>query len=420
MPGTLYLDTARLGRMSPSARNANLDFVRLSAEEPSSLYFENFLRDGKDAWPLHYRQRYPGLNCWQGISELKQSLACTVGSPPDRRLLLANRSAQFTKLAARLLFRLCRNVMTTDMAWPSYRVLLEAEAARTANKVTTLPLRQHVLRESITSDQLVELFTAEYTRQHCDGLFLPAVDNLGVRLPVEEIVSRIEHRNEIRFVAVDGAQAIRHVPRCFHPHRFDLFIAGCHKWLRAYHPMGVAVCGRERSREFIDQTIAAMIDSFEIDDPLLRFTEQLESGRLDAYSETVNITPLFSCRGALEDALQSDLTLTASLRIRSKNADLVCDASVDSGWHPVRPNAEFQTGVLLLQPDRFDTYLVSVDRLRAAFHGYGIVLTAYEEGLVRMSMPDRPFEATEVNQIRHALSRVYLDLRCDVPTASVA
>lgn len=50
--------------MSPSAQRAQLDFVRLAAEEPSSLYFEQFLRDGCTAWPSSYQSRFPGLATW--------------------------------------------------------------------------------------------------------------------------------------------------------------------------------------------------------------------------------------------------------------------------------------------------------------------------------------------------------------------
>ena len=46
MPLRLYLDTARLGRMSPRAQRAQFDFVRLAVEEGCTLYWERFLRHG--------------------------------------------------------------------------------------------------------------------------------------------------------------------------------------------------------------------------------------------------------------------------------------------------------------------------------------------------------------------------------------
>ena len=51
MASTLYLDTARLGRMCPEAQAADHDFARLAGEEGCSLYFEQFLRWGYMALP---------------------------------------------------------------------------------------------------------------------------------------------------------------------------------------------------------------------------------------------------------------------------------------------------------------------------------------------------------------------------------
>ena len=192
MPGTLYLDTARLGQQSPGATNANVDFVRLSAKEPTSLYFERFLRNGNDAWPTTYQQQFPGLNCWKGITELKEAIARMVGVPTNRPVILANRSSQLMSFAARLLFRRCRNVLTSDMCWPPYRTLLEAEAARTSNSSSNISLRQFALEDAASAEALTELVASAYEERQCDGLFLPTVDNLGVRLPVDSIIRSIE------------------------------------------------------------------------------------------------------------------------------------------------------------------------------------------------------------------------------------
>ena len=44
MPSTLYLDAARMGLMTTSARLALQDFVRLAGEISCTLYFDEFLR----------------------------------------------------------------------------------------------------------------------------------------------------------------------------------------------------------------------------------------------------------------------------------------------------------------------------------------------------------------------------------------
>jgi hypothetical protein len=78
----------------------------------------------------------------------------------------------------------------------------------------------------------------------------------------------------------------------------DFTIAGCHKWLRGYFPLGLAFFGQPGTREFIADTAANMLRTAELDDGLLRFCTQLTDANLDGYSETVNLGPLFSCCGA--------------------------------------------------------------------------------------------------------------------------
>ncbi|WP_410972008.1 hypothetical protein, partial [Salmonella sp. SAL4445] len=70
----LYLDTARLGRMSPGAASAHRDFVALAGDEGGGLYFDRFLTEGLAACPTPFATRYPGLAGWQGIAGLKANL----------------------------------------------------------------------------------------------------------------------------------------------------------------------------------------------------------------------------------------------------------------------------------------------------------------------------------------------------------
>ena len=64
MPKRLYLDTARLGLMTPRAQRAQLDFIRLAATEGGSMYFDRFLGRGFLAWPSRLQARYCGLRDW--------------------------------------------------------------------------------------------------------------------------------------------------------------------------------------------------------------------------------------------------------------------------------------------------------------------------------------------------------------------
>ena len=53
----LYLDTARMGAISPAAARAGQAFLSLAGTEGCSPCFEAFLREGIAAWPLPLQQR---------------------------------------------------------------------------------------------------------------------------------------------------------------------------------------------------------------------------------------------------------------------------------------------------------------------------------------------------------------------------
>ena len=141
MPSMLYLDAARMGRMAPTAQLALGEFVRVAGEEGCTLYFERFLRDGFSAWPTNLQLRYSGLRSWAGVAELKTVLAGYAGLASDSLPLLAGRSANLAKLAARLLFRNGGTVLHTDLTWPSYTEILRRTARKAKGRIECLRVR---------------------------------------------------------------------------------------------------------------------------------------------------------------------------------------------------------------------------------------------------------------------------------------
>jgi selenocysteine lyase/cysteine desulfurase len=403
-PTQLYLDTARLGRMSPRARQAHLDFARLAGEEGGSLFVETFLRVGAADWPGETQGRYPGLASWRGVAGLKESLRNLAGSSPGLPVLLANRSALLMKLAARLLYHPCENVLVTDLGWPPYHETLASEAARAGGRLTTVPVRDMALEGRCSEDEIVEAVRGYYLRERCDGLFLTAVSHLGVRLPVERLVRSLEAAAEPHFVVIDGAQEFCHVTADLRHEYCDLYLAGCHKWLQAYHPMGLAFYGRRRSRSMIETVLGHFIGTGELDDPLLRFSTQLEGNCLDARTETVNLACLFSCRGALADALEGACDPSHCLPHRLNSLSAAADVAAASGWRPLLPPPAFRTGILLLQAERERTRAVPAEALRSAFYEQGVAVTAYDGGLVRLSMPSSPWQPGEIDCLGGALA----------------
>lgn len=240
MSELLYFDTARLGRMPPSAKRAQRDFVEFAATEGASPCFDTLLRSGLNE---NAADRFPGLNGWKGIGHFKNCLRSLANGLPDLPVLVASRSALLMKLAGRLLFQRCRNVLISDLGWPGYHDILFRECSRANRMVTVVSLREAITSGRMDADELVSYLADEFGKNRCDGLFLSAVSNLGIHLPAERIVSALQAKNEIWFTVIDGAQDFCHLLANLGDEYCDLYLAGAHKWLGAYHPLGLAFTG---------------------------------------------------------------------------------------------------------------------------------------------------------------------------------
>ncbi len=400
VPTKLYLDTARLGLMSPSAQPLQIDFVRFAGEEGSSLYWDRFLRGGTCDWPTGLKNRFPALDAWHGITHLKNCLKQFAGASPDSQILLASRSAQLMKLAAQFLTRHCQNVLVTDLTWPSYGNILRLRQRESGLALTRVSVRQRVLRDRMGPEELMRLLVSRYVERRCDGLFLPAVDNLGIRLPVSEIVRAIRLQAPVRFVVVDGAQALGHVPLRETLAVCDFLIAGCHKWLCASLPMGLGFFGTRRATERVTETYDEMLATGTLDDPLLCFSAELEGKPASRFGETVNVSPLFSCQGAVNDALRDSDRLTNGNVVQTENAKVLIGLLDSRRWRPVLPHASFRSGIVLIRRKSSCPQALSGDSVRQWLHGRKISATAYDGGLVRLSMPKRRWTDGEMDLLR--------------------
>lgn len=399
MPELLYLDTARLGRMSPGAAAALRDFAALAGDEGGGLYLDHFLTGGLAACPASFNARYPGLAGWRGVGGLKADLRSLADGLPDLPVLLASRSASLVRLAARLLFHPCRNVLTTDLDWPAYSATLAAEAKRGNRAITTVAVRDAVLAGRLAEDELVDFVCRRSAEAGCDGLYLTAVSNLGVRLPCERIVRRLEATRGVRVAVVDGAQEFCQFPPTGGGGYCDLYLAGSHKWLGGYHPLSVAFYGRRRSRERVETVLGHMTECGDLDDPLLRFSSHLEAGRRDPLAETVSLAPLFSAQGAVGDQQRG----VDSIATRLANLAAAGEAGADSGWEPLLPSPGLRSGILLLQAESQATRGRDPESTRASLRQGGVAATAYPGGLVRLSMPSLSFQQGELGTLSDAL-----------------
>lgn len=405
MQNSIYLDTARLGQTSPTSLAAQFDFVRLTAEEPASLYFEKFLQHGSRAWTKSRHGRFSGLHGWSGITGLKRKLADIAGFTPSSRVLLAGQSTPLVELAAHMLSRQCCRILTTDLSWPAWQATIERIAHRSNISVVVVPIREVILSGRASVEDVVQLIRKRFCRESCDGLFLPAVDNLGIRMPVRAIVRSIRERTDLRFCVVDGAQAIGHEPASITDQDCDLFLAGCHKWIGAYQPLRLAIAPNRRMQPVIKETFRSLVRNGELQDSLLSFTEQLDSGNLDGISETANLTPLFAAGGAAR-IFPRNASRWGLFRQQLRNARQVRSLASQTGWLTPEPDEGFLTGIVIIQSADGEIRALPPDTVRKRLHDEGVIATTYADGLVRLSMPARRLRRNELQLIAQSLQRV--------------
>ena len=388
----LYLDTARLGQTLPAARDAQIDFVRLTAEEPSTLYFEEFLQHGYNAWPNHYQSHFPALKTWAGVRTLKQSLGQLAGGPDHWNVLLASRSLSLVQLAARSMFQTCRHVLTTDLSWPTYQDAVSRQALAAGAQITTAPLRDAIFRERWTVADVASFLARLCAENGCDGLFLPAVDHLGVRIPVRAIVEQIRNTSHLQFVLVDAAQAFCQVPIDDSLSVADFVVTGCHKWMRAGQPMGVGFFGRNGTQQIIRETLEESCGDGSDLDPLLIFTEQLDGGQLNGHSETVNLAPLFSASAAAVGQLgrrnQFSTNVIDSFMSDSPVGFRILDLPAElRHWIPIQPHETMRSRITLFANQEAFRSPNWAEEARREWLNHDCVVTAYDNGWVRVSPP---------------------------------
>ncbi len=227
---------------------------------------------------------------------------------------------------------------------------------------------------------------------------------------MDRICQSLGHPRRPRLVVIDGAQALCHTGCRPGIEYADVYLAGCHKWLRAGSlPLGVAFCPRTRSCEAIQTTAAQMLEATELDDPLLRFIQEMESSRLSRFSETVSLAPVFACQGAVFQQRYEKTSLPAAFACQLRNADRVAEAGNAVGWQPLRPTESFRSGILLLRARAPAVRAVAPETLRQRFQQQGLALTAYDGGVIRLSMPPLPLERFEMVDLLSALRHCAVD-----------
>jgi selenocysteine lyase/cysteine desulfurase len=207
---------------------------------------------------------------------------------------------------------------------------------------------------------------------------------------------------ELRFVVVDGAQAVNHVPLDLARDYCDFLVAGCHKWLRAFTPMGIGFFGHPRSREYISSAVARWTVNGTIDDPLLEFSQELENETPAGFGETVNVSALLSSHGATLDALQVDASRLDDAAV--VNRQRVVAYAREAGWKWLAPYDDFASRIVVLRSADKRVQRAKAEQLRRRFLNYGLSLTAYESGVIRISLPAEELSDADLVTLKAALS----------------
>lgn len=387
-PVGLYLDTARLGLMTPSAQHAVTDFARFTGEVGLMLYGEKFLFEGIESLPRHIRDHFPNLSKWHGVASLKSALLSVVGAKTRYDCVLAGRTLNLVQMAARELAKRCRRVFIPDLAWPRYAVTVRNTLSELGGEVVSCPARD-LINKGFSSPELHDRLFSVFEREHCDGAFFPAVSHDGIRLQADSIAETLSQRMRAKLVVIDAAQAVGHVGEQLGARSADIVIAGSHKWLKSGLPLGFAIFRPQARNAF---------SSCANDDPLFALTSDLK-GQCAQVIETVNTWPLFAAMAAANDLLNAKNELPGSGDACESNRRQILSALSGSWWLQVPIDRGFHSAIVLA------TYLHArrhAKNWRQFFHRRGIALTSYGNS-IRLSHPGRSLESAELELLAAAL-----------------
>jgi hypothetical protein len=149
-----------------------------------------------------------------------------------------------------------------------------------------------------------------------------------------------------------------------------------------------------------------MMEEGELDDPLLRFTSQIKSGSDSAFTETVNLGSLFSTAAAVANILHTGKPAQQYFKELVSQVEELKEIAVDADWLPLIPDSFFRCGIMLIRSNKSSVKAVPGKLLRAAFQSHGISLTAYGDGVVRVSAPIRQCHNDDFHMVHTALQLV--------------
>jgi len=370
----LYLDTARLGLVSPSAKRALIAALEFNQAFGAGAYFDELLISGTG--DITRANEFKGLELWPGVEAFSDDMKKTLFGSNQGDLVFASKTSSLMSLAANLLFSRCSRVLVTDLNWQPYDNILQTVAGEKNGEISKVEIKQQIFNKTLSVDEAIEKIASTFVTEKCDGIFLPAVCDWGIMLPIAKILEAIRCDREIRFAVLDTAQAINHVDLHWVREEVDFSFGGTHKWLRSYEPMAVGHFAKPSSRTFILDSINRDLASNPLADPLLRITQPNAQQK----SETVNLCPLFAAAGALKDAKTSQLKTNGN-QLRSA----MVDAASSTNWEILSPDTDFHSQILMFKNPKLENADPSL--IRSKLNRLGVAASSYVGGICRVSVP---------------------------------
>jgi hypothetical protein len=398
MHSELYLDTARLGRMSPGARSAEQDFCWLASQLGSSLYLERFLSNGFQALPARISSRLDGLRCWTGMSGFRRKFSAFVRQPRGLPAYFFGQSSASIRFVAQCLFSQSQAVLATDLVWPPYLNVLKQSAAAAGATLHVVPLSQVVHGDGGTDSDVLDAILSAFVEHQCDGLFVSDITNLGVRLPVQRLSCNIRSHRPESFIAIDGAQALHQRPIDLARLRCDLYMTGTQKWFGSYHPLRVVFAGSENSKHIVT-SVAEHLAASNMADGLFSFCRELEGDNPSSCGETINVSALIAAAGALADATRDSAANQNSWVALRRNASALSDWLRGSRWRVTTIHDSLASGIVVARSRDATT----ARRLKEMLLLRGLIASPFRDGSVRLSMPRFNMPIRQQTTIRRAL-----------------
>ena len=167
--------------------------------------------------------------------------------------------------------------------------------------------------------------------------------------------------------------------------------------------MGLGLCPRLGSHGFIQRILADMIVEGELDDPLLKFTQQCKAGETESFGETVSLAPLFPCAGAIAGLLREGGGCAGRFQRILDRAKQLESAAEGTHWQPLVPHEAFRSGMLLLHGASAKVRSLSPAAIRQRFQDHGVALSAYNDGTIRLSAPSGALTSEDLAHLNSAL-----------------